>query len=154
MKRIFLLLSLFMFLFSNAQELQYVKNGIITDADGTKLKPSEIRALVENQSLLLEQYNSARNSRNFGNIFMGIGLGLTAGDLIKGLTAAVEYPTILTYLGLTTFTIGGLAKIGFTKKFISFVDEYNKTVKNDRAIQWEELNFLANQNGVGISITF
>jgi hypothetical protein len=138
-----------------SQTLSLKSGGKIVDSNNKKLTPTEVRALLNDKTELLNEYNAGRTKKTVGNILMGAGIGFIVGDLASGATQDITYPTAFTYIGIASLIIAIPVKIGYSKKIKSAVDGYNKKV----AVQYsdfkiESSSIFANQNGVGILFTF
>jgi hypothetical protein len=138
-----------------SQTLTIKSGGNIIDSNNKKLTPTEVRALLNNNSELLSEYNAGRTKKTVGNILMGAGIGFIVGDLASGATQDITYPTAFTFVGMAALIIAIPVKIGYSKKIKSAVDGYNKQVAfQDSNFKIESSSVFANQNGIGILFTF
>lgn len=142
-------------LFSFSQQLTYKSGGKIIDMNNNKMAPDEVRELLSSKPNLLELYNAGRIKKTVGNILLFSGLGLVVADLANGLLNDVDYPTPLTYIGISCFVISIPIKIGYSKKIKTVVEDYNKQlVINETDQKIETVSFITNSNGLGIQVTF
>jgi hypothetical protein len=140
--------------FSFGQTLTY-KSGRVFNSENHKLTPNEVRELFANKPELLSNYNSACTKKTVGNILLAAGIGFIVGDLASGATADIQYPTAFTFIGLISIAIAIPVKIGFSKKIRTSVEEYNKQIAiNNSKYKIENATLYANQNGLGIRISF
>ena len=141
-----------------SQELTYKTGGRIYNSDGQKMKPSEVRELLKNQPGMLQFYNEGRGNKTFGNILFYSSFGLFAADFLSAAGSykgEKTYPGAMTFVGIGTFIISFPIKAGYTKKIKTVVTDYNQELKNkDNGLSIESIDFVANQNGAGIKISF
>jgi hypothetical protein len=151
---------LIIFLLVNAsltycQTLTLKSGGTITDSNNHKLTPTEVRALLNNQPELLNEYNAGRTKKTVGNLLMSAGIGFIVGDLASGATQDITYPTAFTYIGILALVVAIPVKIGYSNKIKTAVDGYNKQVAiKDSNFKIESSSVFANQDGLGILFTF
>jgi hypothetical protein len=136
-----------------AQQLTYKSGGNIVNAQHEKLMPSEIRALWASNAELLSLYNQGRNKKTIGSVLFYGGIGLLAGDIIKGLTADVDYPTALSYVGVGALIVHIPVKIGYPKKIKKAITIHNQ-IQIDTIESKLEATIITNQNGIRFKITF
>jgi hypothetical protein len=109
-----------------SQTLTLKSGGRIIDSNNQKLTPTEVRTLLNNNSELLNEYNTGRTKKTVGNILIGAGIGFIIGDLASGATQDITYPTAFTFIGMAALAIAIPVKIGYSKKIKSAVEGYNK----------------------------
>ena len=155
MKQLLLIFFLLISIQNFSQELVYKSNGNIRNAENQRISSNEVRAILKNKPELLQEYNEGRSKKTVGNIMMVGGLGLITADLLQGLTADIQYPTALTYIGLASFVISIPVKIGFSKKIKHVVSDYNASSKvGNSDFEIKKATFITNKNGIGIKLAF
>jgi len=154
MKTITVAVLLLLSIATSAQQLR-IKKGEIYNANLEKLDTRQVRFLLAKHPDLLKKYDAYRNKSTFGGIFLGAGVGLLATDLALGLMTDTQYPTVATYIGgaMTVASIPIL--MGRKNKLETAIEGYNKQIANgDSSFEIDQINFVANQNGAGIQLTF
>jgi hypothetical protein len=156
MKKLLIITCLFISFFTFSQELNYKTGGRIFNSEGEKMSPKEVRELLAKQPGMLQFYNNGRGQKTMGNIlFYGGLIAIPTEFLIKAGENSNNYPTILTYLSIGSILLSIPIKAGYTKKIKTVVKDYNKELsKKDTSLQIDQINFVTNQNGVGLKITF
>lgn len=111
-----------------SQQLTYRTGGNVYDSNSQKLKPAEVRDLMEKNESALSSYNVGRNKKTWGNVLFYGGLGLATINLVSAVTMdTVEIDDSGNYTSkkaTPTLAIAGGAmilasipvKIGYTKK--------------------------------------
>lgn len=146
---VFLLISVCSF-----AQLNY-KNGSIFDSNNKKLSNTEVRKLLESNSELLTTYDKAKSKSTVGGLLLGFGLGLTAADLVTGLTKDIKYPTALTYVGLAATIISIPVLSGRSKKIEAAINGYNNSLKPKKiGFSIDKMNIITNSNGLGVQLSF
>jgi len=139
---------------SFAQQLNYQK-GHIYNSENKKLTNSQVIELLNSQPELVAQFNAGRTKKTVGTILLAAGIGFIVGDLASGATQDITYPTAFTYVGIASIIISIPVKIGYTNKIKSAVEGYNKQVASEATnFKLESTRLYANQNGLGILLTF
>ncbi|PWB25743.1 hypothetical protein [Flavobacterium sp. HTF] len=138
---------------SFSQHLSY-KNGKVLDSDGQKISNAEVKKILSSQPELLAKYNTGKTKSTAGGLLLGFGLGLTAADLVGGLTQDVKYPTALTYVGLAATLISIPVLSGRTKKIESAIDGYNNSSPKKVGFSIDKMNLITNKNGIGMQLSF
>jgi hypothetical protein len=151
--KILILLFLLISVCSFSQQLSY-KKGKILDSNGQKLSNAEVKNLLSSQPELLASYNAGRTKSKAGGFLLGFGLGLTAADLVGGLTQDVKYPTALTYVGLAATLISIPVLSGRTKKIESAIDGYNNSSAGKVGFSIDKMSLITNRNGIGMQLSF
>ncbi|MBS4041915.1 MAG: hypothetical protein KGZ81_15115 [Flavobacteriales bacterium] len=149
---------LFLFFTTNFIIAQYTvnDNGNVFTIRQELVKPSQIRAMLEGNEAYLKKYNNARLQKTIGNILMTTGIGFAGYNLIVsnkktnyGETSNKDkYGPLL--IGASAFVVGGIIKIGFKNKIIESVEQIN----SKQNISEVEMRVLANENGIGLKISF
>lgn len=140
---------------SFSQKLDYESGGKVLDSNNKTLSPDEVREILSSKPELLENYNIGRDKKTIGNVLLGAGIGFIVGDLVSGATRDIVYPTAFTYIGIVATVISIPVKIGYSKKIKSAIEGYNKQVTLlDSKLKIEATSLYANQNGLGLRITF
>lgn len=140
---------------SFSQQLTLKSGGKIYDSNNQKLSNSAVKELLASQPELLEQYKQGRTKASVGGFLLGFGIGILAADLVTGLTQDKAYPTTLTYVGLVSTLISIPVIIGHSKKIKKAIDGYNESLQiNKTGFNFEKINVITNQNGIGMRISF
>lgn len=139
----------------HSQQLIYKSGGKILDSNNTKLSDQQVRALYANHPQILKLYNEGKSTKEIGTILIGVGAGLLIADLAVGLTTDTQFPTALTYVGATSALLSVLIKSGYAENIKKSVNEYNNLVeKNNAAVSIKRIDFIGNQHGLGLQVTF
>lgn len=162
-KPIFFFLLLFCSVQSFSQNLIYKSNGNILNSNNQKISPDQVRELLANNQKLLADYNAGRSKKTTGNVLLIGGPVLIVADLITAVTAKIDlqngtekgFPTALTYIGVAALIIAIPIKIGFSNKIKNVVTDYNNGLKmGNNEFKIQKTEFITNQNGAGIRLTF
>jgi hypothetical protein len=141
-------------LISFSQQIS-TKKGVVYDSNNKPMSKDEVRKLLASKPELLQKYNSGVAKASVGGFVLGLGLGFMAGDLVGELITRRGYPTIFTYIGAANIAIGLPITLGYEKKIQFAVDGYNSSLTtNKTSFNIEKINFITNQNGIGMQITF
>lgn len=154
MKNLFYLSIFLISSITYSQQLVYKGNGNITDSNGIKLSPNEVREIISSNQAFLDLYNEGRDKKIIGNIMLIGGASLIVADLAIGATADVKYPTALTYVGVTSLLLSIPIKAGFSKKIRKVVRDYNNRLVYNKTFEIQDFSLITNQNGLGFQITF
>lgn len=156
MKSKFLLFAFLLFsTVTFSQQLTLKSGGRIYDSNNEKLSNSAVKDLLASQPELLEQYKQGRTKASVGGFLLGFGIGMLGADLASGLTQDKTYPTTLTYIGLASTLISIPVMIGHSKKIKKAIDGYNESLLSSRTgFNFEKINVITNQNGIGMRISF
>lgn len=154
MKQFFLILALLGFSFSFAQKLEYKDSKIYQD--GEQISSHETKKVMESDLKALHLFKKAKTKESLGGFVLGLGIGLTAADLVMGLTSDVKYPTGLTYAGVGLMAVSIPILSGRKKLIQESIDVYNLSVKDQKKTLGDnfELNIVNNANGLGFQINF
>jgi hypothetical protein len=156
MKIKFLITSLFLMisLISWSQELKY-KSGYMYDSNNQKLNTEQVQELMSKDLNTLALYKKGTNKSIINPILVGTGAALLIGDLIKSVSTNVMYPTALTYIGIGSIAVSIPLSIIKTNKIKKSVDSYNQYIKTHKTtFLIEKKSLIANQNGIGLQLTF
>jgi hypothetical protein len=156
MKSKFLLFAFLLFAtVSFSQQLTLKSGGRIYDSNNQKISNATVKDLLASQPELLEQYKQGRTKASVGGFLLGFGIGMLGADLASGLTQDKTYPTTLTYIGLASTLISIPVMIGNSKKIKKAIDGYNESLlSNKTGFNFEKINVITNQNGIGMRISF
>lgn len=119
-----------------------------------KLKNREVLELPQFNTVALELYQEVRNKTIIGGILLGLGIGLTASDVMYGASADVQYPTPLTYVGLAATVLSITVFCGKSKKLNKSIEHYNKNLKTVGNTGSYDIQLTANSNGIGFKLSF
>jgi len=149
-------LSILLFSFSSySQKIIYKGNGNIYDSNEKRISPDGVRSLISYNPALLKYYNDNREKKTIGNVLLIGGASLIIADLAIGATADVTYPSALTYIGLGSLLLSIPIKSGYSKRIEKVVNDYNnELISKGSAMTIEKVNFITNQNGLGLQLTF
>lgn len=151
-----LFIILFFAIISNSfsQQLTY-KNGRVFNSENKKLSPTEVREILDNTPQQLYLYNTGRTKATAGGVFLGLGAGLMIADIAGGASADRVYPGAATYIGVAFLVVSIPILIGNKAKVKSAIDGYNKSLTNNStSFVIEKINFISNNNGVGMQVSF
>lgn len=140
--------------FSLGQKLVYANLGNIKDDKGKKLSSDEVRSLLVNNKVLLEEYNIGREKKTIGNVLLVGGATLFYGVSAVQLYEGKPVSTRLVGVGLLSMLVAIPIKIGYTKKIKHVVSEFNnqKSISNT-SFKLKSMDILANSNGLGFKLT-
>lgn len=114
--------------------------------------------LKDNDYKAYSLYNKAKNKSVFGGLLLGLGSVLIVSDAVKAMvTEGGEFPTAMAYIGggLVVASIPVLS--GKNKKMHEAIDTYNNGLKTTSELDNNfdtSLNLVANQNGLGLRLSF
>ena len=119
----------------------------------------EIKKYLKNNDYkAFSLYTKAKNKSVFGGLLLGLGSVLIVSDAVKAVvTEGANYPTAMTFIG------AGLAGTSYfvlknkNKKMQTAIDTYNNGLKITGELENNietSLNIVANQNGVGLRLSF
>ena len=103
-------------------------------------------------------YIKAKNKSVFGGLLLGLGSVFIVSDAVKAIvTTDAKYPTVMSYIGggLVVASIPVLS--GKNKKMQEAIDSYNSGLKTTSELDNNfeaSINLVANQNGVGLRLSF
>ena len=155
MKNLFYLSIFLISSINYSQQLVYKENGNISDINGIKLSPDEVRNIISANQSLVDLYNEGREKKTFGNVMLIGGAAFIVTDLIvSSQKYGVTYPTALTYIGAASLVLSIPVKLGFSNKIKKAVDGHNKLLVYNKTIEIQDFSLITNQNGIGFQITF
>lgn len=114
--------------------------------------------LKDNDYKAYSLYNKAKSKSVFGGLLLGLGSVLIVSDAVKAIvTTGGEFPTAMAYIGggLVVASIPVLK--GKNKKMTEAIDMYNNDLKTTSELDNNfdtSLNLVANQNGIGLRLSF
>ena len=114
--------------------------------------------LKDNDFKAYSLYTKAKNKSVFGGLLLGLGSVFIVSDAVKAIvTTDAKYPTVMSYIGggLVVASIPVLS--GKNKKMQEAVDSYNSGLKTTSELDNNfeaSINLVANQNGVGLRLSF
>ena len=104
MKKLTILLSLFIITTTFSQKLEFVKGKIYLNA--VKLSNSEIKNYLNTNYEAKDLYEKAVTKKAVGHVLLGLGTGLVLTDVILASTQyRYEYPKATTFIGLGAIAI-------------------------------------------------
>ncbi len=114
--------------------------------------------LKDNDYKAYSLYNKAKNKSVFGGLLLGLGSVFIISDAVKAIvTEDAEYPTAITYVGAGLVGTSIFVLKGKNKKMQEAIDSYNNGLKTTSELENNfeaSLNLVANQNGVGLRLSF
>jgi hypothetical protein len=155
MKKLIILLTIFMTTTIFSQKLEFKKGKIYLD--NNKLSNSEIKNYLNTNYEAKDLYEKAVTKKAVGHVLLGLGLGLTVTDAILGSTKyGYKYPKATTFIGLSAIAISIPVLSGINKLLKKSVSTYNSGIeKKSNSSSFEyDINIVSNSNGYGIKISF
>lgn len=154
MKPFFLIAAILGFSISFAQKLEYTNGKIYQD--GEQLSSFETKTLMKTDLKALHLFKKAKTKESLGGFLLGLGIGGTAADLVKGLVSNEKYLTVISYAGVGLMAISIPILSGRKKMVQESVDIYNSGLQEQKKTLGDnfELNLVNNANGVGLRINF
>jgi hypothetical protein len=114
--------------------------------------------LKDNDFKAYSLYNKAKNKSVFGGLLLGLGSVLIVSDAVKAIvTEGGNYPTAMTYIGAGMAGTSIFVLKGKNKKMQEAIDSYNNGLKTTSELENNfeaSVNIVANQNGVGLRLSF
>lgn len=98
-------------------------------------------------------FNKSKNKSVLGGFFLGLGSALIIGDAVKGAVSDADYPTAMTYIGGGLVGTSIFVLNGKKQKMRDAIDMYNNGLKTISQTE-TTIDFVANNNGVGLRLTF
>lgn len=167
MKKSVLLLLIIFSLKSFSQEVFKFKSGGRVLQNGKIISPTDIRAQFNYNQNIIDLYDAGRSKKTFGNVLLYGGIGTVLYGLIddqyfrKTKLDSRGYPYVAENNPVGFYVIGGIMivsaipiKIGFSNKIRKAVKLMNEDINKQKTTYIESADFIANSNGVGVSITF
>ncbi len=119
----------------------------------------EIKKYLKNNDFkAYSLYNKAKNKSIFGGLLLGLGSVLIVSDAVKAMvTENGDYPTAMTYIGAGLAGTSIFVLKGKNKKMKNAIDTYNNGLKTTSELENNfeaSLNVVANQNGLGLRLSF
>jgi hypothetical protein len=139
--------------FSFAQ-LTAKSGGRVFDTYGKKMERREIRNRLAEVPEALALYNSGRTKKRVGNILLYSGIGIGFGGFAAGYVGDSNVVNPATIGGIVIAIVAIPIKSGYSKKIRDAVDLYNKPPGNHSENTFDDIDICANQNGLGIRLTF
>ncbi len=155
MKKYITLALLFVSILSYSQQMSLEKGKFYLG--GNRIDSRETKNLLATNVKAAALYNQAKSKEALGGFLLGFGIGLTVGDLAIGLFSDKEYPSVMTYAGLSSIAISIPVLSGRKKRYEEAVQIYNsehKELKLGTTNNTIKLNAIANQNGFGLQLKF
>lgn len=107
-----------------------------------------------------QAYSSFKKGKSkgaLGGFFLGLGSALIIGDVVKGISSDVTYPSFFTYSGAAFVAISIPILSGRKAKIENGIKMYNDGLKSTGSLENfndYSLNIVSNSNGVGLKLTF
>lgn len=151
MKNVLTLLCFFLLTLASAQEIKMERGKFYQN--GVQISSYETKNLLKSNNEAYGYFKSAKSKEGVGGFLLGLGIGLTVGDAVKGLVSDTDYPSGFTYVGAGCIAASIPVLSGRKKKLEKAVELYNKGLKATGSTDFN-MNILANNNGYGLQITF
>lgn len=142
---------------SYSQEIYTYKSGGRVYEKNRKLSKIEIENYFGHKPEIINLYNKGINKRNTGNILFYSGIAGTIGILSPSFYGGKELkPGLLIGAVVTSsmILISIPIKIGYPSKIKKAVQLMNDEIKNQNTGNTTETSIIANENGIGLKITF
>jgi hypothetical protein len=114
--------------------------------------------LKDNDFKAYSLYTKAKNKSVFGGLLLGLGSVFIVSDAVKAMvTEGADYPTAMTYIGAGLAGTSYFVLKGKNKKMKNAIDTYNNGLKTTSELDTNfeaSLNVVANQNGLGLRLSF
>ena len=114
--------------------------------------------LKDNDYKAYSLYNKAKNKSVFGGLLLGLGSVLIVSDAVKAIvTEGGQFPTAIAATGAVLVGTSFFVLKGKNKKMQEAVDTYNNGLKTTSELENNfeaSVNIVANQNGVGLRLSF
>lgn len=114
--------------------------------------------LKDNDYKAYSLYNKAKNKSVFGGLLLGLGSVFIVSDAVKAaVTEGGEFPTVMSYIGAGLVGTSIFVLKGKNKKMQQAIDTYNNGLKTTSELEHNtdtSLNLVANQNGLGLRLSF
>jgi hypothetical protein len=124
---------------------------------GSQIDSRQARNLFATNIKAAALFKQAKSKEALGGFVLGLGIGLTVGDLAIGLFSDKEYPTAMTYAGVGAMAVSIPILCGRKKRYEEAVKIYNSEHKENALGATNttyQLNAIANQNGFGFRLKF
>lgn len=154
MKTLFLTIGL---LFTSLVISQEIKTeGKKYFVDGVHIYKHEIKTVLAANTDALNLYKKANRKETFGGILIGSGIGLLVADAVKGAVSNETYPSALTYTGIGLIAVSIPVMKGKNKMRAESIEMYNNSLEpKEKTLGYNfDVNFITNQNGIGLNVTF
>ncbi len=152
MNKTLLILTLLFSTLSFSQEIKLEKGKFYTN--GEQISSRDAKILLASNLKAAKLFKSSKNKESIGGFLIGFGSALIVGDLVKGLVSDEVYPSTMTYVGLGSLAVSIPILSGRKKKMEEAISIYNSELKSNGFNQNYQLDFVSNQNGFGLKITF
>lgn len=155
MKKIITIAIFFFSILSYSQQMSLEKGKFYLG--GNRIDSREARNLFATNVKAAALYKQAKSKEALGGFLLGLGIGLTVGDLAIGLFSDKDYPSALTYAGLGSIAVSVPILSGRKKRYEEAISIYNsehKELKLGATNNSIQLNAVSNQNGFGLQLKF
>lgn len=163
MKKIVLLSLLFIMplIVSSQEMLTYKSGGRVFNTENKKIKALDVRVIMASNPEALKLYNAGKAKQTWGNVLLYGGISTVVVNHISvaksstspgSVNAGRNIPYVV---GAAMVLVALPIKIGFSKKIKKSINIMNDEIKNPSSgFNIETSSFIANANGIGVSITF
>lgn len=124
--------------------------------DGIHVYKHEIKTVLAANPAALNLFNKAKKKETWGGVLIGSGIALCVADAVKGAVSDETYPTALTYTGIGLVAISIPIMSGKNKMKKDSIEMYNAGLEpKEKTLGYNfNMNFITNQNGIGLNISF
>lgn len=124
---------------------------------GNQIDSRKARELFATNVKAAALYKQAKSKEAWGGFMLGLGIGLTVGDVAIGMFSAQNYPTAMTYAGVGSMAISIPILSGRKKRYEEAVRLYNsehpETLLGSQPSK-VDLKVISNTNGFCLQIQF
>lgn len=100
-------------------------------------------------------YKKNKTKSTLGGLCLGLGSALIVGDAVKALVSDEDYPGSFTYVGVGLVAVSIPILSGRKAALNKSIELYNASLSQEKTLGFNyEVDFVTNQNGVGLRITF
>lgn len=114
--------------------------------------------LKDNDFKAYSLYTKAKNKSVFGGLLLGLGSVLIVSDAVKAIvTEGGQFPTAIAATGAVLVGTSFFVLKGKNKKMKQAIDSYNNGLKTTSELENNfeaNVNLVANQNGLGLRLSF
>ena len=114
--------------------------------------------LKDNDFKAYSLYTKAKNKSVFGGLLLGLGSVLIVSDAVKAIvTEGGQFPTAIAATGAVLVGTSFFVLKGKNKKMQQAIDSYNNGLKTTSELENNfeaNVNLVANQNGLGLRLSF
>jgi hypothetical protein len=153
MKKLIIIFILFLTTFSYSQEISIQNHKYYIN--GQQISTRDVREKLGFNPEASKLFKQGISKSSTGGLFLGLGIAICTGDLVKGLVSDEKYPGVATWVGIGSMALSVPILIGTGAKKRKAIEIYNNGLKNTGENETDyQLNIISNQNGYGIQLRF